>query len=176
MSRKRDGLVFVIGMASAGVLGLLPFATGMIDMSATQSPGLLDGLGELALDTSLFWRAPDGASPVAGKAEAVEAGLHHYAEHCLICHGGPGVKRAPFALGMLPRPPRLDAPDEDESPSDGELFQVISEGIRMTGMPAFEATHSETERWEIVALVQALGSLTPEQRAFLSRVRPRRLP
>jgi mono/diheme cytochrome c family protein len=50
---------------------------------------------------------------------------------------------------------------------DGELFWTISHGIRMTGMPAMGATHSEEELWRIAAFVRELPELSEEQRRRL---------
>jgi mono/diheme cytochrome c family protein len=52
--------------------------------------------------------------------------------------------------------------------SDGELFWIVQNGIRMSGMPAFGATHKERQIWEIVAFLRHLPSLTPEEEKALA--------
>ena len=50
---------------------------------------------------------------------------------------------------------------------DGELFWVVSNGIRMTGMPAFSPTHKQEEIWKIVAFVRHLPEITKEEQQIL---------
>jgi hypothetical protein len=54
---------------------------------------------------------------------------------------------------------------------DGELFWVVSNGIRMTGMPAFAPTHKEDEIWKIVAFVRHLPEITKEEQQALKASR-----
>jgi mono/diheme cytochrome c family protein len=55
--------------------------------------------------------------------------------------------------------------------SDGEMFWVIANGIRMTGMPAFSPTHDENELWHLVAFVRHLDHLTEKEEAQLKEER-----
>jgi hypothetical protein len=47
--------------------------------------------------------------------------------------------------------------------TDGQLFWIVSNGIRMTGMPAFSPTHGENEIWQVVAFVRHLPEITDEE-------------
>ena len=62
--------------------------------------------------------------------------------------------------GMNPKPPLLWKM-KDEDPR--EQFWTIKHGIRMSGMPAWGKTHSDEEIWALVAFLQKLPRLTPEQ-------------
>jgi mono/diheme cytochrome c family protein len=64
----------------------------------------------------------------------IVAGVSHYAEHCAVCHGAPGVERGDLAEGQYPQPPNLANAARAYTPS--ELFWIIKHGIRMTGMPS----------------------------------------
>jgi mono/diheme cytochrome c family protein len=87
----------------------------------------------------------------------IVAGVSHYAEHCAVCHGAPGVERGDLAEGLYPRPPNLaDAP---RLYTPGELFWIVKHGIRMTGMPAW-GDHSDDELWATVALIEKLPGMT----------------
>jgi cbb3-type cytochrome c oxidase subunit III len=61
------------------------------------------------------------------------AGVSHYAGHCAVCHGAPGVERGELAEGLYPRPPNLAEVAQCYTP--GELFWIVKHGIRMVGCP-----------------------------------------
>ncbi|HTP24689.1 MAG TPA: cytochrome c [Anaeromyxobacteraceae bacterium] len=142
--------------------------TGSFDMSATRPPGTLEQLlGSALADRSVARRAPRTKNPLPSTPEILRAGLARYRENCISCHGAPGVPTGGAGRGLNPPAPDLARPDAQES-SDGEMYQVIGHGIRMTGMPAWLPTHSEREVWEIVAFVRHLPRLTAEEKTALA--------
>jgi mono/diheme cytochrome c family protein len=84
-----------------------------------------------------------------------------YRAHCQQCHGGPGVAPEPFALGMTPAPVPLVHTARAWPP--GEIFWVVKEGIKMTGMPAWKYRMSEDDLWAVVAFLPAMARMTPSQ-------------
>ena len=94
----------------------------------------------------------------------IMAGVTHYAEHCVVCHGAPGVERGDLAEGLYPRPPNLA--DAARLHTPGELFWIVKHGIRMTGMPAW-GDHSDDELWATVALIEKLPGMTEQDYAKL---------
>jgi mono/diheme cytochrome c family protein len=103
---------------------------------------------------------------VSKDPNAVALGLTHYRENCLPCHEVPGVDAAEFHEGMNPSPPDMDA-QAVQHQSDAELFWVIKNGIRMTGMPAFGGNHNDEEIRHIVAFVRHVTQLTDAERQAL---------
>ena len=94
----------------------------------------------------------------------IMAGVTHYAEHCVVCHGAPGVERGDLAEGLYPRPPNLA--DAARVYRPGELFWIVKHGIRMTGMPAW-GDHGDDELWAMVALIGKLPGMTKQDYAKL---------
>src|SRR5438067_10579722 len=92
------------------------------------------------------------------------SGVSHYAEHCAVCHGAPGVERGNLAEGLYPRPPNLADAARFHTP--GELFWIMKHGIRMTGMPSW-GDHSDDELWATVAFLQELVEMSPQDYAKL---------
>ena len=90
----------------------------------------------------------------------IQAGARAYAARgCANCHGGPGVPWAKFSEGLRPDPPDLKDIAKEREPA--QLFWVIKNGVKMTGMPSFGATGaSDQEIWTLVALVKKLPTLT----------------
>ena len=76
---------------------------------------------------------------------------------CVSCHGAPGVDASEAGDGLNPPAPDLTLPRVQKR-TDGELFWLVQNGIRMTGMPAFGTTHKDEEIWKIVAFVRRLPS------------------
>ena len=109
--------------------------------------------------------ARDVVAPPLEDPALIETGFVLYQEQCLVCHGAPGVERGVIGRGMNPNPPRLayTAPDW----SDGEIFWIIRNGIKMGGMPAFWTTNTEAENWALVAFTRRLPELTEEEYALM---------
>jgi mono/diheme cytochrome c family protein len=94
----------------------------------------------------------------------IAAGAGLFAQNCVACHGGPGVKRAEFAKGLYPRPPSLTTMAQVYSPA--ELFWITKHGISLSGMPAL-LDHSDDEIWATVALLERLPGMKPQDYAAL---------
>ncbi len=157
------------------VLGLLLVAlgaglflwTGAYNVAASSPPGKMETrLATFALNKSIQKRAPATKNPLSASPDVLRAGLSHYRENCVVCHGALGVDASEFGEGLNPPAPDLTLPRVQERP-DGEMFWIVSNGIRMTGMPAFSPTHKEGEIWKIVAFLRHLPELTPEEQREL---------
>ncbi|MGO9831760.1 MAG: c-type cytochrome [Myxococcaceae bacterium] len=149
-------------------------AMGLYDVSATAKPwGLEERLANFVVDRSVARRAPRGPNPVQPSPEVLARGLAEYRHHCLVCHGAPGLRPSGIAKGLNPEAPDLALADTQEA-SDGELFQVISAGVRMSGMPAFSKSESSETLWKLVAFLRHLPNLSDAERAALEEApRPR---
>lgn len=159
------GMIFALLLVVAAVVALV--ASGTIDMSAARPPGLLERIvGEALVDRSLARRAPRARNPLPQSPPVIAAGLEHYRRDCAGCHGTPGAAPGPLGRGLNPPPPDLGSADAQES-SDGELFYIVSRGVRLTGMPAWGPSRPEREVWELVAFVRHLPRLTPAERQEL---------
>jgi mono/diheme cytochrome c family protein len=149
------------------IVPLLVMALGLMDMSASAKPGMLEKIfAPWAFTNSMEKRAPDAKNPFANNPSVLSSGIAHYRENCVMCHGAPNVKPAELAEGLNPPVPRLYT-DDAQSLSDGKLFWIIKNGIRMTGMPAFGETHSDEEIWHIVTFVRHLPNITDAERETL---------
>jgi len=92
----------------------------------------------------------------------VDVGFKNYHAMCRSCHNAPGYSRTEIAKGLNPNPPDFTSKDV-KMRKETELYWIIKNGIKMTGMPAFGPTHSEDELWGIVVFVKGLSSLKPEE-------------
>lgn len=107
------------------------------------------------------------ANPVPTSEEAVAKGLRHFAAYCALCHGndGGGTGTA-FGRGFFPKAPDMRLADT-QNLTDGELFYIIENGVRFTGMPAFGTgvadPKGETLVWQLVHFIRRLPKLTPAE-------------
>jgi mono/diheme cytochrome c family protein len=111
-------------------------------------------------------------NPVAASVENLRAARLHFADHCATCHGNDGSGNTMYGQGMYPHPPDLRT-DETQKLSDGELFWIIENGVRFTGMPSF-STHGEQEdSWKLVLFIRHLPKLAPDERREMERYNPK---
>jgi mono/diheme cytochrome c family protein len=92
--------------------------------------------------------------------DKIVTGTEHFAAHCAVCHGAPGVPQGDIAKGLYPKPPNLA--DASQRFSPGELFWILKNGIKASGMPSW-SDHSDDELWATVAFIEKLPGMTPEQ-------------
>jgi mono/diheme cytochrome c family protein len=159
------------GLAGLAAVAGFVIALGIVPVGATVPPsGVERKLAALAVDRSVARRAPRGPNPVAATSEALAAGLAHYRAMCVTCHGAPGVDPSEIGEGLNPPAPDLTLSRVQKRP-DGQLFWLVQNGIRMTGMPAFGPTHGDEEIWKIVTFLRHLPELTPEEAKTLETER-----
>ena len=133
--------------------------SGTYNIAAT-SPhsGLAEWIFNTTKKYSVRKHAEDIEPPKLDEERLVRAGFSHYDDMCAGCHGAPGSEPAE---GFNPSPPDLSEAVPESRPA--ELFWIIKNGIKMTGMPEFGSTHSDDELWGIVAFTLKLPELTEKQ-------------
>lgn len=102
------------------------------------------------------------------------AGGADYNDMCAGCHLSPGQKNSDFSLGLYPVPPNLtEGPGElghrdEPTQLNQRRFWIIKHGIKASGMPAWGPGHDDDRIWNMVAFLERLPTLTPEQYQILS--------
>lgn len=157
---KRKTVWAVLGLAAVLASALLLFLySGLYDVSAANpDAGLIQGPLETARERSVRRRARGIQVPDLSRPALVREGLVHYHFMCVTCHGSPGIPASEIGQGLSPYPPELA--NEALKKSDAEVFWVIKNGIRMTGMPAFGLTHEDQDLWAVVAFLKTLPRLS----------------
>lgn len=113
-------------------------------------------------------------NPVPPSDASIRDGLEHYADHCASCHAEDGSGETMVGRGLYPPPPDLRGMATQRL-TDGELFYVIENGIRFTGMPGFGTgtADGEEQSWKLVRFVRHLPQLTPGEREVMKDLMPR---
>lgn len=158
--RRVAGITLALAAAVAGLLAGLAVYLGVYDVSATrQHTTVVYQLLQVALHRAVKLRAADIEAPALDDPERASRGFGLFRTHCAQCHGAPGIAPEPFALGLRPEPPPLVASVRESSAA--EIYWVIRQGIKMTGMPAWQYRMSDEEIWDIVAFMNVLPTLSP---------------
>jgi mono/diheme cytochrome c family protein len=95
------------------------------------------------------------------------AGVQLYKEHCAVCHGVPLSPKTAIASGMYPQPPQLLVGKGVTDDEPGESYWKIANGIRLTGMPGFNKSLSETQMWQMAILLANADKLPASARTAL---------
>lgn len=165
MRRSPFSLVFwAVLLLASGIGGALAYIySGLYDVSATKQH---TPLVYWALSTARRQSVQSHASAALPSldltnADLIATGLALFEQHCLQCHGAPGIAPGAIGLGMNPSPPNFAQMGRDLSSS--EMYRSISNGIKLTGMPAWQFRLGEDERWALVAFLKSAPKLTPAE-------------
>ena len=91
-----------------------------------------------------------------------ERAIGHYSVACAQCHAAPGHPAAPWMV-LYPAPADLTKTETVSQWTDAELFWIIENGIKDTGMIALGPTHQKQDIWAVAAFVRQLPEMTPER-------------
>ncbi len=122
------------------------------------------------------WAIPSAAramnNPERATPEALRDGRAHFADHCAQCHGNNGAGGTRIGRSLSPRTPDMRLPATQDL-SDGELFWIIENGVRLTGMPAWGEPGSERASWHLVHFIRHLPNLTSEEKQEMEGLNPK---
>ena len=173
MSRRTK--VILAAVVIAVVVGISAFAS-MIrrGFSAHEEPSSIE---VTVARTMRHWAVPadlrNEKNPVPLTPEVLAEARAHFADHCAGCHGNDG-KGGGMGRQMYPKAPDMTLP-ATRSLSDGELFSIIENGIRLTGMPGFGTGTAESAygSWTLVHFIRHLPELTPQEIAAMEALNPK---
>jgi mono/diheme cytochrome c family protein len=158
-------LVLVAALAllgGAAALGAIAFARAGI--SARMEPTELEETAARAARHLLIPAAERAReNPVEASTAALADAKEHWVDHCAICHARDGRGDTAIGRGLHPRVPDLTR-EATQRLSDGELFWIIENGVKLTGMPAWgeETPDDDAHAWALVHWIRRLPKLTPE--------------
>jgi mono/diheme cytochrome c family protein len=115
---------------------------------------------DTTMHRSIANRAGGANLPERFSEDLIAEGAGRYAESCAYCHGAPGRQPAEWSRGMRPEPPHLVEAATEWTAQ--EIYWIVENGIKMSGMPAFGPHHEAEEIVAITAFVTQLPGLSPE--------------
>jgi mono/diheme cytochrome c family protein len=112
-------------------------------------------------------------APEVATAETIQSGMTHWADHCASCHANDGSGDTPMGRGLYPRAPDMRLATTQDL-SDGELFYIIENGVKLTGMPAWgTGPDGEPASWHLVHFIRKLPGLTEADLAEMAALNPK---
>jgi mono/diheme cytochrome c family protein len=157
----------IIALCLAAGLWLYWFVTAH-GFSAREKPSKLEAfLARHARRISSPSGAREMRNPVSPTDLAIAEARDHFADHCAICHANDGSGKTQINAGLYPPAPDMKERDT-QGLSDGELFYIIKNGIRFTGMPGWGG--EDEENWKLVLFIRHLPKLTPKELELMKEV------
>ena len=159
---KRWILVILIALALAVAVVIVGW--NQIKLDALQEPGSVETFLATVVKQFLVSRSSrEGIPPPPSNLqESIAEGDKLYASDCSMCHGSDGHTPSDFGRWMYPRASDLTSPVVQRY-SDRELFWIVKNGIRLSGMPAFGRVESEEHIWNLVNYLRTMqGSAHPK--------------
>lgn len=96
-------------------------------------------------------------NPIPATADSILAGSLIYQQHCAACHGPTGAGNGPQATALNPRPADLRAHLAPGLHTDVQIFEWLTNGLPNTAMPAFGATLSAEQRWQVINYIRTFA-------------------
>lgn len=180
---RRGTLLILLGLVLIATAVAISASVLRGGLSAKATPTRLEAfVARNARHLAIPRNARLAQNPVLDSPEIQREGRLHFADHCAICHGNDGSGDTPMGNGLYPKPPDLRKPATQEL-SDGELFWIIENGVRFTGMPAFSNNEDHNhasgnhgggqDSWKLVHFIRHLPHLTVAERLEMEHYNPK---
>jgi mono/diheme cytochrome c family protein len=168
---------FFLGMASLAVVVLAAGAVVIFSshgFSAREEPtGIERRLAKITRTAALPADAKNRANPVSNTLEVLTEARAHWADHCAACHANDGSGESEMGKRLYPPAPDMRLAGTQRK-SNGELFYIIQNGVRLTGMPAWGGSdHDEEASWKLVCFIRHLPQLTFEEKKDMEKLNPK---
>jgi mono/diheme cytochrome c family protein len=174
MRKARVVILFLLALAViCAIVGLTYLKISAQGFSARAQPTFFEvEVAGFARSLAMPRSAKTMKNPIPVSAEVFAESRAHFADHCAVCHGNNGAGKTMIGAGLYPKPPDLRAAPA-QSMSDGELFYVIENGIRLSGMPAFGGNDSADASWKLVVFIRHLPQLSAQEELDMERINPK---
>jgi cytochrome c553 len=158
---RRDAMVVGATLLALAAGGFLFAWSGIYNIAASKGHwAIVEWMLRFGMSNSVELRAAMIKAPDLRSDGLVTVGGNHYRSGCAYCHGAPGVKASPVSQSSLPPPPDLS--NVSNRWNDSELFWIVKNGIKYTGMPAWTSQNRDDEVWAVVAFLKAMKTMSPD--------------
>jgi thiosulfate dehydrogenase len=153
------------GVYSYFVSGNAPVATSAPPMPFESM------LAHRALNARIGKEMPKSV-PISPDENNYKAGAQVYRENCAVCHGFSDGSPTAIASGMFPKPPKLLKGKGVTDDEPGETYWKVANGIRLTGMPGFKESLSDTQMWQVSLLLANADKVPDSVKPLLTAAPP----
>jgi len=174
MNRSAKAMLFAfVGVATAGGGALAVLVQHGV--SARDEPTAIEAwIARRARRLATPRNQREAQNPVPVTPEVLDRARAHFADHCASCHGNDGRGRTSIGQNLYPKVPDMWHA-ETQSLSDGELFSIIKNGVRLTGMPAWggDTPEDDKETWELVRFIRHLPTISEAELQEMKDLNPK---
>jgi mono/diheme cytochrome c family protein len=168
--RKRALILSIAAVAGAATFGWMTIRRGF---SARDNPSALEAfVARTARKLSIPASERDARNPFTPTAEVLSEARTHFADHWAMCHANDGSGKTEIGQNLYPKPPDMRQP-ETQNLRDGQIYYIIHNGIRLTGMPAWGATGMDDDSWKLVTFIRHLPRMSSEEMKEMERFNPK---
>ena len=160
LNKIAAAIAVLIAVFAAGILAFI--YSGTFDITATTPHWDITHRVLLTVkEQSIKRQALDIKVPELDDPEKVHTGFRNFHAMCVTCHNAPGAAPTEISKGLYPVAPNLA--ETVKGRTSAELYMIIKHGIKMSGMPAWEPSHSGDEIWSIVAFLRTLPNMSDDE-------------
>jgi len=166
-------VMLVLAAAPLGIVLVVYFVTAGV--SARPQPGSIETfVAHTVRKLAIRTRVRGLTNPVPRTDAVIAEGRDHFADHCASCHANDGSGNTEMGRGLYPKAPDMRLPPT-QNLSDAELFYIIENGVRFTGMPGWstDTPAGEESSWHLVHFIRHLPQLTPEEVETMEALNPK---
>ena len=170
--RKRSLLLSIIaaGVAGAAAFGWTTIRRGF---SARDNPSAIEAyFAKMARKLSIPASERDAKNPFPPTPEVLSEARAHFADHCATCHGNDGSGKTEIGQNLYPKPPDMRQ-SETQNLTDGQIYSIIHNGIRLTGMPAWGGPGKDDDSWKLVLFIRHLPQMNPQEMKEMEPFNPK---
>jgi len=167
---RRAFLIGALGALAIAIYAALNFR----GFSARAQPGALERvLVRATRRLAIPAKAARASNPVVFTPDIWAQSRAHFADHCALCHANDGSGRTEIGQSLYPNAPDMRLADTQDL-TDGELYWIIENGVRLTGMPAWGlGGGNDPDTWKLVHFIRHLNDLTADQLNDMKALNPR---
>jgi len=166
-------VMLVLAAATLGILLVVYFVTAGV--SARTQPGSVETfVAHTVRNLAIRTQVRGVTNPVPRNEAVIAEGRDHFADHCASCHANDGSGNTEMGRGLYPKVPDMRLP-ATQNLSDAELFYIIENGVRFTGMAGWSTgtPAGEESSWHLVHFIRHLPRLTPEELEAMESLNPK---
>jgi mono/diheme cytochrome c family protein len=171
MKRWKVALLALLAIAIlAAAYGVVLIRRGF---SAKEQPSRLEtAVARTVRNMAIPASAKYENNPFTATPENLTEAREHFADHCARCHANDGSGHTEIGQNLYPKAPDMRSP-RTQNLTDGEIYYIINNGVRLTGMPAWGDSHQAEDSWKLVLFVRHLPELTSEEEKDMERFNPK---
>lgn len=167
--RRKTSLILLAIVVGAAGYGTVLVRRGF---SARDNPSALEAIAAGAVRRlSIPAAAKKAANPFQAGPDILTQAREHFADHCATCHANDGSGKTEIGQNLYPKVPDMRLP-QTQNLTDGEIYYIIHNGVRLTGMPAWGEASRDPDSWKLALFIRHLPQLTPEEEKDMGRFNP----